>query len=280
VRLGTGVVDGRSTPVLEDGTDWTALSPRDTVTGLVADGPEAIERKRRGKAARAGISVPVLGPPLRPGKIVAIGLNYRDHVRETGMEAPDRPLVFAKFTSSVIASGESIEIDPSVTERVDWEGELAVVVGRQLRRASERDALAAVFGYTIANDVSARDVQFAESQWVRAKSMDTFCPIGPMIVTPDELSDPQDLLLQTRVNGEVVQSTSTAEMIFGIAELLSFCSRSFTLEPGDVLLTGTPWGCGDFMSPRRWLKDGDAVEVEIDGIGVLSNPVRDVGRGV
>jgi len=214
-----------------------------------------------------------LRAPLRPGKIVAIGLNYMDHVREAGMEKPDRPVVFAKFPSSVIGPGDAIEIDPALTQRVDWEVELAVVIGTPMRRVRAEVALGHVFGYTVANDVSARDLQFADGQWIRGKSLDTFCPLGPVIATADEVPDPQALRLVTRVNGEVVQDSSTSEMIFGVAELLEFCSYSFALEPGDVVLTGTPWGCGEFMSPKRSLQPGDVVETEIEGIGVLRNPV-------
>jgi 5-carboxymethyl-2-hydroxymuconate isomerase len=214
-----------------------------------------------------------LGPPLRPGKIVAIGLNYLDHIRESKLERPSRPLVFAKFPSSVIGPDDAIELDETLTARVDWEVELTAVVGRRLRRVEERDALEYVFGYTVGNDVSARDVQFGDGQWVRGKSFDTFCPLGPVVVTADEIPDPQALRLTTRVNGEVMQDSSTSEMVFGVAELLAFCSRSFTLEPGDVVLTGTPWGCGEFMDPPRSLAVGDVVETEIEGIGTLRNPV-------
>lgn len=217
---------------------------------------------------------PRLSAPLRPGKIIAIGLNYMDHVRESGLDVPTSPLIFTKFPSSVIGPDEPIRFDRSVTERVDWEVELAAVVGRPLRDASRDEAIAAVFGYTVANDVSARDLQFGDGQWVRGKSLDTFCPLGPVIVTRDDVPDPQQLRLETRVNGEVVQSSSTKEMIFEVAELLAFCSRHFTLEPGDVLLSGTPWGCGEFMDPKRSLSDGDTVTVEVEGIGRLSNPVK------
>jgi len=210
---------------------------------------------------------------LRPGKIVAIGLNYRDHVRESGGQPPVSPLVFAKFPSSVIGPEEAIAVGPDLARRVDWEVEPAVVIGRPMRHVKPADALEHVFGYTVANDVSARDVQFADGQWVRAKSFDTFCPLGPVVVTADEIRDPQILALRTRVNGETVQDSSTAEMTFGVAELLAFCSSSSTLEPGDVLLTGTPWGCGEFMNPRRSLQPGDVVESEVEGIGVLRNPV-------
>ena len=209
----------------------------------------------------------------RPGKIVAIGLNYMDHVRESKAEPPKRPLVFCKFTTSVINHEEQIRIPRTLTERVDWEVELAAIIGETARNVSEADALEHVSGYTIANDVSARDLQFADGQWVRAKSLDTFCPLGPELV---ELKDPQSLKLATRVNGEVMQDSNTSQMIFGVAELISFCSHSFALEPGDVILTGTPWGCGEFMEPKRSLRDGDVVECEIEGIGVLRNPVVDV----
>jgi 5-carboxymethyl-2-hydroxymuconate isomerase len=214
-----------------------------------------------------------LRAPVRPGKIVAIGLNYLDHARESGAAVPERPLVFAKFPSAVLAPEQPIVIDPKLTERVDWEVELAVVIGRRIRDVAAADALDHVFGYTVGNDVSARDVQFADGQWVRGKSFDTFCPLGPVIVTANELPDPQALPLRTRVNGETVQDSTTAEMVFGVADLLAFCSSSFTLEPGDVVLTGTPWGCGEFMDPPRSLHPGDVVEVEVEGIGTLRNPV-------
>jgi len=209
----------------------------------------------------------------RPGKIVAIGLNYMDHVRESGAEPPKQPLVFCKFTTSLIGDGEEIKIPRSLTARVDWEVELAAIIGKTARNVSVEDALSYVSGYTVANDVSARDLQFADVQWVRAKSLDTFCPIGPKVV---QLDDPQNLKLITRVNGETVQDSNTSEMIFGVAELVSFCSHSFTLEEGDMILTGTPWGCGEFMDPKRSLKGGDVVECEIEGIGVLRNPVVEI----
>jgi 5-carboxymethyl-2-hydroxymuconate isomerase len=211
--------------------------------------------------------------PVTPRKIVAIGLNYLDHIRESGAQAPERPLVFAKFPSSIVGPDAPIRVPRDVTERVDWEVELAVVIGRRARNVAPEDALGHVFGYTVANDVSARDLQFGDGQWVRGKSLDTFCPLGPVVVTADEIPDPQALRLTTRVNGELVQDATTDLMIFGVRELISFCSHSFTLEPGDVLLTGTPWGCGEFMDPKRSLAPGDVVECEVEGIGVLRNPV-------
>jgi 2-keto-4-pentenoate hydratase/2-oxohepta-3-ene-1,7-dioic acid hydratase in catechol pathway len=214
----------------------------------------------------------------RPGKIVAIGLNYMDHIEEAGVEVPRQPLVFAKLPTSVIGDGDPIVFDRALTERVDWEVELAVVVGRTMRDVAAADALDHVLGYTVANDVSARDVQERETQLVRAKSFDSFCPLGPAVVPAAEIADPQALRLRTRVNGETVQDSTTAQMVFGVAELLAYCSRGVTLEPGDVLLTGTPPGCGEFMDPPRSLRHGDVVEVEIDGIGTLRNPVVERGR--
>jgi 2-keto-4-pentenoate hydratase/2-oxohepta-3-ene-1,7-dioic acid hydratase in catechol pathway len=274
VRLGLAWPAGVPCPVAEvDGRLLALAAPAgSTLLDLIVEGrAPAIDR---GARALEDVSLAV---PLRPPKIVAIGLNYLDHIRETGLDVPSRPLVFTKFTTSVIGDGEEIVIDRELSARVDWEVELAVVIGRRMSRVSSRDALDHVFGYTVANDVSARDLQFSDGQWVRAKSLDTFCPLGPVIVTSEEIPDPQRLALCTRVNGETVQSSSTAEMIFGVAELLSFCSHSFALEPGDVVLTGTPWGCGEFMSPVRSLQAGDLVEVEVERIGTLRNPVVELG---
>ena len=209
---------------------------------------------------------------MRPGKLVAIGLNYDDHIRESGLPRPERPLVFGKYPSSICGPTDDIVVDTELTTQVDWEVELAVVVGRAMKNVPAADALDYVEGYAVANDVSARDVQFSESQWVRGKSFDTFCPLG-RTVPRDDVGDPQALSLRTRVNGETVQDSSTSLMVFPVAELLEFCSRNFTLEPRDVLLTGTPWGCGHFMDPPRHLAIGDVVECEVDGVGVLRNRV-------
>jgi 5-carboxymethyl-2-hydroxymuconate isomerase len=216
---------------------------------------------------------PSLGPPLIPGKIVAIGLNYPMHAAESSESSPEQPLLFAKFPSAVVGPTDAIMIDDELMERVDWEVELGVVVGRRMRDVPADEALDHVFGYTVANDVSARDVQFGDGQWTRGKSFDTFCPIGPVVVTADELGPPDDLRLTTKVNGELMQDDSTASMVFGVSEILAFCSRCFTLEPGDLLLTGTPSGCGEFMDPPRSLSPGDVVEVAIEGIGAIASPV-------
>jgi 2-keto-4-pentenoate hydratase/2-oxohepta-3-ene-1,7-dioic acid hydratase in catechol pathway len=246
-----------------------------TIDDLIAAGPgawqdAAAQAIEPGEPLRPGM----LDAPLKaPSKIACVGLNYHDHCRETGMVAPERPLIFAKFPSSLVGPDAVIEWPDGLTERVDWEVELAVVIGRRIRHASEPDALDAVFGYTAANDVSARDLQFADQQWVRAKSIDTFCPLGPVIVTPDEFGDPRGKRLVARVNGETMQDSATAEMIFGVAEIVSFLSRACTLEPGDLILTGTPWGVGGFRDPPVFLEPGDTVEVEVEGVGVLSNNV-------
>jgi 5-carboxymethyl-2-hydroxymuconate isomerase len=211
----------------------------------------------------------------RPGKIVGIGLNYEDHAREAEIAPPERPFVFAKLTTTLIGDGDPIQFDRAVTERVDWEVELAVVIGREMKNVIVADALDHVHGYTVANDVSARDLQ-ATTELVLAKGLDSFCPLGPVLVPAAAIGDPQRLGLRTRVNGVTMQESSTAGMIFGVAELLAYCSCLFTLERGDVILTGTPAGCGEFMTPPRSLRDGDVVEVEIDGIGTLRNPVVEV----
>lgn len=211
--------------------------------------------------------------PVSPGMVIAVGLNYLDHIKETGLQEPATPLLFAKLPSSVVGPGAAIVIDPDITTQVDWEVELAVVIGRRCWQVPAEQALDHVAGYTVANDVSARDLQFADGQWLRGKGLPTFCPLGPVLVTPDEIADPQDLELRTRVNGETVQSSCTGLMVFPVAELIEFCSHHFVLEPGDVLLTGTPWGCGGFMTPPRYLQPGDTVEVEVEHIGILTNPV-------
>ena len=267
MRIATVRADGVEHLAAADGDGFRRLDGHGDLTALLRAGIDP-HQLSLGEPLQGGLAA-----PLRPGKIVAIGLNYLDHIRESNLERPERPLVFAKFPSSVIGPDDPIELDETLTRRVDWEVELAVIVGRPMRHVAESGALDHVFGYTVGNDVSARDVQFSESQWVRGKSFDTFCPLGPVVVTADEIPDPQALALRTRVNGEVMQESSTAEMVFGVAELLAFCSRSFTLDPGDVVLTGTPWGCGEFMDPPRSLAPGDVVETEIEGIGTLRNPV-------
>ena len=249
----------------------------DDLDDLIAAGPAALAKMHDRLSQSAPLpeadDSPVLGPPLRrPSKVIAVGLNFKDHARESGVELPTTPLLFAKFPSSIIGPGDEIEI-PAITDEVDWEVELAVIIGRRARQVSPERALEYVFGYTIANDVSARDVQFSDGQWVRAKSFDSFCPLGPIVVTAGEFGDPQNRRLSARVNGETMQDSTTAEMVFTVAELISSISAWVTLEPGDVILTGTPWGVGAFRSPPVYLRPGDEVEVEVEGIGVLRNRV-------
>ena len=222
-----------------------------------------------------------LDPPLRrPSKIVAIGLNYLDHCREFGVDPPREPIVFAKFPSAIVGHGADVVWDEQLTAEVDFEAELAAVIGRDTRSVREADALEHVFGYTIVNDVTARDVQRNEQQWVRAKSFDSFCPLGPVVVTSEDVLDPQALRVQARVNGVEMQSGTTADMIAGVAELISYLSRSFTLERGDVIATGTPVGVGAFREPPVFLRDGDNVEIEIERIGILTNVCRTLGGGL
>jgi 5-carboxymethyl-2-hydroxymuconate isomerase len=211
--------------------------------------------------------------PVTPGKILAVGQNYLDHIREQGIEPPGMPLLFAKFPTSVIGPAEEIRWTAGLTEQVDYEAELAVVIGRQATRVTVETAMEHVFGYTGANDVSARDLQFADGQWTRGKGLDRFLPLGPVIVEADEMPDPGDVTVRCRVNGELVQDASTKEMVFSVAEIIAFASEAITLEPGDVLLTGTPKGVGYFREPQLFLVPGDTVDVEIGDFGVLSNPV-------
>lgn len=216
----------------------------------------------------------LLAPVPRPGKVVAIGRNYKEHAAEEGADPPSAPLIFAKWPSSVIGHDAEIRWDPQLAGQVDYEAELAVVIGRRARGVTTRDALDYVLGYTCLDDISARDLQFGDGQWVRGKSLDTFCPMGPWIVTTDEIPDPQGLAIRCLVDGEVLQDANTAQMFFGVAEIVSYCSRSFTLEPGDVIATGTPAGVGAFRTPPRFLADGERVAVEIEGVGRLENVCR------
>jgi 2-keto-4-pentenoate hydratase/2-oxohepta-3-ene-1,7-dioic acid hydratase in catechol pathway len=255
-----------------------------TLLGFIQAGPKTWEKAAAfcQDPALSGPSlteVRLLAPVQRPGKIMAIGLNYMDHCREQNVKPPDRPIVFAKFTTAVIGPGDEITWDPAVTDQVDYEVELCVVIGRTARNVSEAEALDYVFGYTVANDVSARDLQFSDKQWVRAKSLDTFCPLGPIVVTTDEIPDPQALKLFATVNGQVLQDSTTAEMIFGVRTLIATLSRAFTLEPGDILLTGTPDGVGVFRKPQVFLKHGDVVVVEVERIGQLENRCRETRGG-
>ena len=210
-------------------------------------------------------------PIARPGKIVCVGLNYKDHAEEQGAELPAAPLLFAKFTTALIGPGDPIVI-PSIVTKCDYEAELGVVIGTTVRNVSKENAFEAVAGYLVANDVSARDLQFSDGQWTRGKSPDTFCPVGPLVPAA-EVGDPHALGIRAVLNGETMQDSTTANLIFGIDEVISYASRTSTLEQGDLILTGTPAGVGVFRDPQRLLEPGDEITIEIDSVGSLTNPV-------
>jgi 2-keto-4-pentenoate hydratase/2-oxohepta-3-ene-1,7-dioic acid hydratase in catechol pathway len=224
-------------------------------------------------------SARLLAPLTNPSKIIAIGLNYGEHRREQDVVAGADlyPILFPKFPSSIIGPGDAITWDPALTQQVDYEAELGVVIGRRATYVPVEEALDYVFGYVNLNDISARDLQFDErggKQWTRGKSLDTFCPLGPYLVTRDEIPDPQDLSINCIVNGEMRQVSNTANMINGVAQLIAFISRGITLMPGDIIATGTPSGVGHHRKPPVYLAPGDVVQVEIEGLGQLMNPVE------
>ena len=211
-------------------------------------------------------------PVPRPGKLICIGLNYRDHAKESGMPIPEKPIIFSKFSSAVIAPGEPVVL-PAGSQKVDYEAELAVVIGRRAKNVKADSAYDHVLGYTAFNDVSARDFQFADGQWQRGKSCDTFAPMGQSIVTTDTITDPHKLAIKLILNGEIMQDSNTDQLIFGVPQLIEFISETITLEPGDVIATGTPAGVGFARNPPMFLKPGDEMEVTVEGIGGLNNPV-------
>jgi 2-keto-4-pentenoate hydratase/2-oxohepta-3-ene-1,7-dioic acid hydratase in catechol pathway len=257
--------------------DLHALGFSGTTRDLLRTGPSALkELMARSETANVRREIPpdiVFGPPVPdPDKILCVGLNYREHARESGLEVPSVPVVFAKFRNSLIGPGAAIQL-PAVSQQVDYEGELAVVIGSRCKNISAADSLSVVAGYSAFNDVSARDLQLQVSQWTTGKAIDTFAPMGPGLIPAHLVPEPQKLELITRLNGEVVQQSSTADMIFSVAEIIAYLSRSMTLEPGDIIATGTPSGVGFKREPPLFLKPGDVVEVEISSIGLLSNPV-------
>ena len=273
-RLAVGVDEQLAVDVADllGGGPWT-------MTRLLRDLPDSLERLRgaldrdRLPAARPLAALRLIAP-VRPGKIVAVGRNYREHAAEESAALPTAPLLFAKFPSALVGEGATVTWSAGLTAEVDYEAELAVVIGQPARNVAVDRALDHVLGYSCLNDVSARDLQVSDGQWSRAKSLDTFCPMGPWLVTADAVPDPGALRLRCRVNGEVRQDASTAELVRGVAELIAYCSQAFTLEPGDVIATGTPGGVGAFRDPPVFLADGDTVEVEIERIGTLTNRCR------
>jgi 2-keto-4-pentenoate hydratase/2-oxohepta-3-ene-1,7-dioic acid hydratase in catechol pathway len=270
-----------------DGRTWSSRALgaglARTMAELLAGGPAALETLRSAVREAIALGRPgdlvapqLLAPLPRPGKIVAVGLNYHAHAAEGGARVPEAPMLFAKFPTSVVGPGAIVEWDPALTDAVDMEAELGVVIGRTARRVSEADALDHVLGYTCLNDVSARDLQHADRQYVRAKSLDTFCPMGPVLVTADELPDPGRLAVRSYRNGELMQDGHTSDLIFSVPYLVAFCSRAFTLEPGDVIATGTPAGVGYYRDPKVLMHEGDVMAIEVEGIGRLENPCHEV----
>ena len=219
--------------------------------------------------------VKLASPILNPSKIMAIGLNYLDHVQEIKLPMPELAIMFCKFSNAIIGHEDVIEWSPRITEKVDYEVELAVVIGKTARNVKQEDAMQYIAGYTVCNDVSARDLQLEKGdQWLRGKCLDTFCPLGPCMVTADEITDPHNLEIKSYVNGEIRQDSNTRHLIYNIPYLIEYLSEAFTLLPGDIIATGTPSGVGAFQNPPKWLQDGDEVIVEVSGIGQLKNTCR------
>lgn len=212
-----------------------------------------------------------LAPILRPDKIICVGLNYADHAAEGGRDPPETPVLFSKFPNTIIGPDENISWDPTVTEKVDYEAELVVVIGEEVRDIEPEEAWDAIAGYTVGNDVSARDIQHGDGQWIRGKSLDTFAPLGPELVTTDAVDDPHDLDIYAEVNGERLQDSSTEHLIFGVDFLISFISKTSTLFPGDVLFTGTPPGVGVYREPPVLLEEGDEVTIGVEELGTITN---------
>lgn len=269
MRIARALVDGQPRIVVIDaGTSWLAPTsyPDDALAaleeGLAAVSTEGIEVDLA--------TLDLLAPVAGAGKIIAVGLNYVDHTAETGFAQPERPLTFAKYTTSLTGPTADVIVPDHLTQGVDFEAELALVIGR--RCGGDTPAtLDDVVAYTVANDVSARDVQFGDVQWTRGKSFDTFTPLGPWLVTPDEFGDPKGHRIYAEVDGELLQEDDTAEMIFDVPTILAFVSDGVTLEAGDLILTGTPAGAGAFRTPPRYLQHGQTVVAGVEGIGELRN---------
>jgi 2-keto-4-pentenoate hydratase/2-oxohepta-3-ene-1,7-dioic acid hydratase in catechol pathway len=286
LRLGShtepAIVLGDQAYVLDDVATRLGLSP-ETLRAVATIGDSPVLRDLAGATARviraggvAGYDLESLGPPIaRPGKIICVGRNYAEHARETGSDIPTRPILFAKFATAIVGPHDDV-VRPREVDDLDYEAELCAVIGQGGRHIRRDDALRHVAGYMCANDVSARTAQLKSGdQWLRGKSFDTFCPTGPAIVTRDEVPDPQSLGITCRVDGRTMQDASTADMIFDVATLVSYCSDVFTLEPGDLILTGTPAGVALGRDPAPWLQPGQLVEVEIEGVGRIANRIVD-----
>jgi 2-keto-4-pentenoate hydratase/2-oxohepta-3-ene-1,7-dioic acid hydratase in catechol pathway len=259
-----GIEDaGRVWTIPEDGLDPIAI--------IAANGWATLRRRATMEVAPGRGRF--LAPLSKPGKILCVGLNYWDHVQEQGLHPPDHPILFAKMPSALIGPGDPIPLH-GITTQTDYEAELAIVIGKRSHGVSKEKALDFVAGYTVLNDVSARDIQRSDGQWVRSKSLDGYAPLGPALVSTDEVGDASILDIRSYVNGELRQDSNTKNLIFDVTTLVAFCSEAMTLEPGDVIATGTPAGVGVFMKPPRFLQAGDVVTIVIEGIGELSNPVE------
>jgi 2-keto-4-pentenoate hydratase/2-oxohepta-3-ene-1,7-dioic acid hydratase in catechol pathway len=279
MRLVTFEVDGRSRPGAFQAGAVVDLTPLGypTLLDLIEGGPDALAAAGKlandsSSSAIPATSVRLRAPIPKPRKLLCVGLNYRDHAEETGSEIPDVPTIFNKFATAVIGPGDQIVL-PKVSKSPDYEAEFAFVIGRGGRHIPADNWREHVFGYTIVNDVSARDYQRATTQWLMGKTFDTFAPMGPWIVTADEIADPHALDISMTIGGEVLQRSNTQNLIFKIPDLISFLSSVFTLEPGDIVSTGTPAGVGAARKPPRFLRPGDECVVNISGIGELRNPV-------
>jgi 2-keto-4-pentenoate hydratase/2-oxohepta-3-ene-1,7-dioic acid hydratase in catechol pathway len=256
-----------------------ANSSLPTTLSAFLEGGEALRKLAQQVPAANGYplsSVKLHAPIPHPGKIICIGLNYSDHAAETGQAIPEYPVVFAKYSNTVIAHGESIVL-PKVTQQVDYEAELGFVIGKRARYVAEASALDYVAGYLIVNDVSARDYQRRTSQWTMGKTFDTFAPMGPALVTADEVPDPHNLNINLTIGSEELQNSNTRNLIFNIPQLVASLSEVMTLEPGDVVSTGTPPGVGSARKPQRWLRPGETVSITIEKLGTLSNPIVSEG---
>jgi len=270
VKTDAGVVD------IAAAAKAAGVSAPATVSAVIEGGPTAVKKvadlaaKASGAAVLAEASVAV-GPAVpTPGKIICIGLNYRKHAIETGAAIPEVPVIFSKFNNTICAPGDDVPL-PAVAKEYDWEVELGFVMGKHARNVSKADALDYVFGYVAVDDLSVRDLQTRTSQWLLGKTLDNFLPNGPYLVTSDEVPDPQVLPLKCWVNGNLVQNSNTNDMIFTIAEIIEYITRYFPLEPGDLIITGTPEGVAMGRPDKPWLKPGDEVTVEIAGVGRLTN---------
>jgi 2-keto-4-pentenoate hydratase/2-oxohepta-3-ene-1,7-dioic acid hydratase in catechol pathway len=271
--LVAGVLVGEEIVPLSSFDRPPAAGVRGVLAELDADELEALAARAAEVGDRVAVAeVELCAPVPDPEKIICIGLNYRDHAEETGQEIPAAPMWFAKFANSMIGSGQAIVLPAAHAEHVDYEAELALVIGREARNVGEHEALSHVAGAMPFNDVSARDLQFQNPLWTSGKAIDTFAPCGPALVTLAEAGEIGRLGLRTRIDGELVQEGTTANMIFGPAELVAWLSRTITLRPGDIIATGTPAGVG--VAQGRFLRAGETVEVEVDGLGTLVNPVR------